>query len=321
MNVYFPMDTLLPLPWSQYASSGGKPYYFNSETQETRFEPPPGAVQLTGRPQAPLPSPARSFPAPPLVVSHDVVKLTTSAGAAVAEGYTLENFGQDTESRQRSVLFHLRQLNNWVKSTLIQEFSKRPCNDVMDMACGKFGDLRKWVKVGVKRIAGLDISRKQLSDAVGRLMEYNHPSDGRPPPAVPIGVKMVLVDASFLNLGPTGVFGPSERFDVISVQFALHYMFETEASALTFFRNIGDRLMPGGVFMGTIADGNILIRNLRNLPNAEDCEFGNSLYRVRFYPESKARQWRMGQYPFGIKYNFHLKVRACVSLCRVSACV
>ena len=82
---------------------------------------------------------------------------------------------------------------------------------------------------------------------------------------------------------------------------------DSEDSALTFFRNIADRLLPGGVLLITVPDANVLIRRLRDLPEGQ-LEFGNSLYTVQFYEESKAAQWCLGSQPFGCRYKFTLKV-------------
>ncbi len=78
------------------------------------------------------------------------------------------------------------------------------------------------------------------------------------------------------RLWETAALGATERFNAISIQFALHYMFKTEESALTFFRNISDRLLPGGTLLITVPDANVIVRRLRNLPEGE-LEFGNDL--------------------------------------------
>jgi hypothetical protein len=82
---------------------------------------------------------------------------------------------------------------------------------------------------------------------------------------------------SWQRLWETAALGPTERFQAISIQFALHYMFKTEETALNFFRSISDRLVAGGVLLITVPDANVLIRRIRNLPEGE-LEFGNDLW-------------------------------------------
>lgn len=43
-------------------------------------------------------------------------------------------------------------------------------------------------------------------------------------------------------------------FDVVSMQFCLHYAFETEDKARMMLSNVVRHLRPGGTFIGTIPD-------------------------------------------------------------------
>lgn len=47
------------------------------------------------------------------------------------------------------------------------------------------------------------------------------------------------------------------------LQFALHYSFSEEARARRALQNVSSLLRPGGVFIGTIPDANVLVRKLR----------------------------------------------------------
>ncbi|KAF0704868.1 hypothetical protein As57867_006070, partial [Aphanomyces stellatus] len=50
-----------------------------------------------------------------------------------------------TSDRTDSLLYHMRCMNNWVKSVLIQEYSQKRSR-VLDLACGKGGDMNKWLR-------------------------------------------------------------------------------------------------------------------------------------------------------------------------------
>lgn len=67
-------------------------------------------------------------------------------------------------------------------------------------------------------------------------------------------------------------------FDIISCQFAMHYMFEEESWIRTFLKNISDFLMPGGHFIATLCDGNAIVRTLRNRGYKEGNE---TVWKVR----------------------------------------
>ena len=49
-------------------------------------------------------------------------------------------------------------------SVLIQEYCPRPCSRVLDLACGKLGDLLKWRQANVTHYVGVDISMGQLRE-------------------------------------------------------------------------------------------------------------------------------------------------------------
>jgi mRNA (guanine-N7-)-methyltransferase len=57
--------------------------------------------------------------------------------------------------RGRSPILHLRSFNNWVKSVLIREFLSAPKLKVLDLACGKGGDLLKWDKASASHVTGV----------------------------------------------------------------------------------------------------------------------------------------------------------------------
>ncbi len=48
-------------------------------------------------------------------------------------------------------------------------------------------------------------------------------------------------------------------FDVVSMQFCMHYAFETEAKVRTMLENVVRYLKPGGIFIGTIPDAQNLL--------------------------------------------------------------
>jgi len=47
-----------------------------------------------------------------------------------------------------------------------------------------------------------------------------------------------------------------DQFDLVNSQFCFHYFFESEARVRGVFRNVSERLKPGGYFLGTIPDAN-----------------------------------------------------------------
>jgi mRNA (guanine-N7-)-methyltransferase len=216
---------------------------------------------------------------------------------AVAAAYDAHE-DRGIAGRKASSILHLKNFNNWVKATLIAEYAPRPARRVLDLACGKLGDIQKWRLAGVERYCGVDISGTGIRDGRVRFNTTNARAGA-------MAAKLVRADLGATLLRGSGVLAPGEAFDVISIQFALHYLFQTEHRALTFFRNVADALAPGGVFLGTIPDAAYLIRRLRDLPRGQ-LKFGNSLYYVAFDPATAARQYAIGDAPYGLSYDFFL---------------
>ncbi|KAF8433125.1 hypothetical protein BGX38DRAFT_1333844 [Terfezia claveryi] len=189
----------------------------------------------------------------------------------------------------------LRALNNWIKSCIIHKFSPSPgvvggiggaryggVEDerlyVLDVGCGKGGDLRKW-KLAPQEVGmyvGVDNAEVSIAQARDRyesmLYENRPPPRGgynrRPPPEdhhyVPC-IREIGYDAS---VTPAGIRGGAGRwatgggFDVVSMMFCLHYAFESEAKARRMLANVSGALKKGGRFVGTIPSSDVIKEKL-----------------------------------------------------------
>jgi mRNA (guanine-N7-)-methyltransferase len=71
------------------------------------------------------------------------------------------------EQREFSPIIGLKKFNNWIKSVLIGKFTYRPRNGpgakVLDMGCGKGGDLNKWKQAKIQLYVGLGESALPLA--------------------------------------------------------------------------------------------------------------------------------------------------------------
>ncbi len=103
--------------------------------------------------------------------------------------------------------------------------------------------------------------------------------------------------AEFLN--------DSHMFDVVSCQFAMHYAFESEGRVRHLLKNVTDRLKPGGFFIGTTTDANVLVRKLRA---TDGLEITNGVYRIVFDPAFSSKRFARTK-PFGIRYTFTLDAK------------
>jgi hypothetical protein len=67
-----------------------------------------------------------------------------------------------------------------------------------------------------------------------------------------------------------GIF--SDKFDITSIQFALHYMFRDQVSLHNFLRNICEYTKVGGYFIGTCYSGERVYEELKELKQGERLE-------------------------------------------------
>lgn len=77
------------------------------------------------------------------------------------------------EDRKRSDVFQLKALNNWIKSVLIAEAtSETRATRVLDLCCGKGGDLVKWSKAPtIQSLVGVDIADVSVEQATKRFKD------------------------------------------------------------------------------------------------------------------------------------------------------
>jgi SAM-dependent methyltransferase len=192
----------------------------------------------------------------------------------------------------------LRDFHNlYVKSLLIKSVVK-PGDTLIDLAVGKGGDWPKWIDAKLKFVFGVDISRdniqNRLDGAYARYMNNRKRYKVMPAALFVNGDSRVNIkkttgilvdkdkqitkavfgqgpkDAKVLGQGVYKQYGvAAEGFDVCSVQFAVHYMFETQETLHNFLQNVSEVTKEGGYFIGTSYDGEKLFKMLKNLPENE----------------------------------------------------
>lgn len=224
----------------------------------------------------------------------------------VASHYnTLEEKGLAERSKSR--IFHMRNFNNWIKSMLINEFITRirdasklgaPLR-VLDMCCGKGGDLYKWEKAHITHLICTDIAAISVEQCESRyrtLIERHNNSN-----AAGAGK---FFSAEFFACDSTRVRlrnqykDPSIELNLVSCQFAFHYCFESLQQAECMVKNAAECLRTGGYFIGTIPDAYEIVRRQRV---GGGTAFGNDLYEVSFMCDAEEPPL------FGGKYNFRLQ--------------
>lgn len=163
------------------------------------------------------------------------------------------------------------------------------CKSLMDIACGKGGDLHKWLENNFETVLGIDVvedniinpidgAYKRLSESkVTRRHKYVFvPSDS----SIPFGTKAqlrIINDPYTIDLvrclWGSKLKPPKElqylqglgksKFDVVSCQFAIHYFFENDEKIEAVLSNVRNNLKKGGFFVGTCFDGDTVLDLLK----------------------------------------------------------
>jgi hypothetical protein len=196
---------------------------------------------------------------------------------------------------QRMRDFH----NLYVKKALIQGVSKRG-NNLIDFACGKAGDLPKWISAELSFVFGIDISKdnieNRLNGACARYLNFKMTSkkvpyalfvNGNSSLNIRSGTNMFsdkanqITKSIFGTIANDKTLGPAvERqygkgangFDISSCQFAMHYMFENKRTFYNFIRNIAECTKLYGYFIATCYDGRTIFNMLKKKMDGESRE-------------------------------------------------
>ncbi|GAB1301841.1 mRNA cap guanine-N7 methyltransferase [Apodemus speciosus] len=178
-------------------------------------------------------------------------KLEEGHSSAVAAHYNeLQEVGLVKRSQSR--IFYLRNFNNWIKSILIGEIlekvRQRKNRDitVLDLGCGKGGDLLKWRKGRISRLVCADIADISMKQCQQRYEDMRCRRDNEHI----FSAEFITADCS-KELLAEKFRDPEMYFDICSCQFACHYSFESLEQADMMLRNACGRLNPGGYFIGT----------------------------------------------------------------------
>lgn len=173
--------------------------------------------------------------------------------------------------REKEDLICMKRFHNFLKAACISEAFQIKTSlhkRVLDLACGKGGDLTKWVGWHIDSYLGIDAAKVSLQHAQERCKEMIGADRFRNAGAE----KWSFQHQSFAQLdlrsaaaASSGELSPLS-LDLISCQFALHYAFESKEIASHVFENIQNALVPGGVFFGIIPDMHA-IQNFKNGSN------------------------------------------------------
>ena len=201
--------------------------------------------------------------------------------------------------------------NLYVKKLLIKSVSK-PGDTLIDYACGKAGDLPKWINAKLSFVFGIDLSRdnleNKLNGACSRFLTAKKSNKTMPNALFVNGnsaynirngsamlndkAKQITLsvfgngpkDADKIGKGVARQYGVGENgFNVSSCQFAAHYFWENADTLQGFLKNIAECTKLNGYFIGTAYDGKSIFNLLKKIKTNESIQIienGKKIWEV-----------------------------------------
>jgi len=156
--------------------------------------------------------------------------------------------------------------NRIVKDNLISRVapaiinhSQNMMGSLLDLACGSGGDFAKWKLALLKNVVGIDYVKENIETAIALFKKARRP---KPDVFYIWGDISKLIFPDFDTAMDfhgkeqmKKIFLSKYQYDIVSIQFAIHYIFESEITLRILLQNVTDNLKIGGHFVGTCLDG------------------------------------------------------------------
>ena len=191
--------------------------------------------------------------------------------------------------------------NDWIKYQVLLKSvlgGEKKKKVLIDMACGKGGDLHKWEKLMPRFVLGIDYAMIDILDknngAYNRMLKDILKLGRANVPDIVFVAGDVTTPIITGEAGRTEeekkmlrtLFGQNtgggvapyvdelagvlqNKADVISCMFALHYFFKDKTTFDGFLRNVADCLKVGGYFVGCCFDGGSVFELLREVKTGD----------------------------------------------------
>lgn len=232
--------------------------------------------------------------------------------AAVAETrITSQHYGAVAKELTGGQRSNLRIFNNFIKAVLIETTAQTVLQtlasggkiSVLDVCCGRGGDLLKWQHIRPNFLFMTDASVQCVAEAAARYST----SEGQSTKAS--GTKQRGFPAYFAvhdAFDPEGDLlldlkskGP---FQLISCQFSMHYGCRTERDIEYFIDSIATALTPRGRYIGTTVNDAVLLSRASSMGST----YGNDVYTVSFadasFDQLREAAFDPTSLPFGVPY-------------------
>jgi len=216
---------------------------------------------------------------------------------------------QDKYYQKTTDLGSFRPFHNFIKSIIIYNYANQYTDnksnnigkDVLDIGCGRGGDINKWNNARVKNYVGTDPNYEGLFGFIdSATIRYKDNMK------IPNFTKMKFIQADstigfdvdtqekiFTKMTAENkkllmeTFNNNTKFDIISYQFSIHYLFQTEKSVNNLVDINNKYLKNGGYVLCTLLDPNLLLKLLNNKDTYTYWYIDEKGNRVKFFEIKK----------------------------------
>ena len=148
--------------------------------------------------------------------------------------------------RSSGVLIKYKKHANAVKRRMVDQYAAN-ASLLVDLGCGRGGDLNKWFSSRIRRVVALDLAAAQLDEAKRRALQdpARH------------GTHLTWLHGSMIDPNLAAIVQPAltgALADAVAAQFALQYAFGDEATANRVLSCAASLLREGGIFFGVAPD-------------------------------------------------------------------
>ena len=146
---------------------------------------------------------------------------------------------------------------------------------MLDLACGHGGDIFKYKRLNnIVHYVGADIAKESLLQAINKISTTSLHFSVRFG-KVNLGTDFISGPESKVEVfnSKTNRWTPNtklvqqqEKFHLVSMQFAFHYMMQSEERLRRFFESFTPHLMEGHFFVATTTDAHTMVQELSKQP-------------------------------------------------------
>ncbi len=175
--------------------------------------------------------------------------------------------------RRGGPLIRYKRWANSAKRRLINQYAGG-ASVLVDLGCGRGGDIGKWHEARVGQVLALDLSSAQLDEAAMRERQQR-PRAGRPAARIVWRQRSMVQPDLAADLRPQlSQMGANSGADAVAAMFALQYAFGSEAGADHLLSQVSALLRPRGIFFGTAPDADAIIAHLRTRGDGVESTLG-----------------------------------------------